>query len=379
MRHLANIITTDKRLISIGLIAGVMLGIIFLGLSRWLPNWLERPLRAENALARPSEPERLENIQAANQALDSAFAQDYPAALKAIKVPALQGYPSAQAVVGTLYYKGMGVPLNYPEAMRWYKLAADQGNAAAQYQLAMGYATGLGVNKNPEENRRLLLAAAEAGYPDAQGALGVSLFFGPGADRNREGGWQWLRMAASNGNERARSIVQQIQAEAARAPLTPQERQLAWADTVLSRPHTIREAQAVAGILSGLNYPPPGSPHMVLGENTFEAQRLSGSASALSTVRAEERNSFFGTPTTVGDAVFEGRRSGATLPSIETPSSSIAAVPSPSRHGLIDVRSGQYMPPAAGGYTDPRNGTFYAQSGPNGVVNTRTGEFIPTH
>jgi len=36
------------------------------------------------------------------------------------------------------------------------------------------------------------------------------------------------------------------------------------------------------------------------------------------------------------------------------------------------------MPRTGAGYTDPRTGTFYQDAG-GGVVNTRTGEFIPTH
>lgn len=61
------------------------------------------------------------------------------------------------------------------------------------------------------------------------------------------------------------------------------------------------------------------------------------------------------------------------------PSASSSTFQSPSSQGLVDTESGQFMAPAAGGYTDPRNGTFYAQSGPNGLVDTSTGEFIPTH
>lgn len=45
---------------------------------------------------------------------------------------------------------------------------------------------------------------------------------------------------------------------------------------------------------------------------------------------------------------------------------------------LTDERSGQRMDTIAGGYNDPRDGTTYAQAA-GGVVNTRTGEFSPTH
>jgi len=45
---------------------------------------------------------------------------------------------------------------------------------------------------------------------------------------------------------------------------------------------------------------------------------------------------------------------------------------------LIDPYSGKTMPRTGSGYTDPGTGTFYQDSG-GGVVNTRTGEFTPTH
>ncbi|EGV29598.1 hypothetical protein ThidrDRAFT_3190 [Thiorhodococcus drewsii AZ1] len=45
---------------------------------------------------------------------------------------------------------------------------------------------------------------------------------------------------------------------------------------------------------------------------------------------------------------------------------------------LHDPFLGTTMPRSGGGYVDPRNGTFYHDVGP-GVVNTRTGQFTPTH
>jgi hypothetical protein len=78
------------------------------------------------------------------------------------------------------------------------------------------------------------------------------------------------------------------------------------------------------------------------------------------------------------DSAFESRAPSA-IPPAEAAASNSPIYSFPNSRGLIDTGSGQYMAPAAGGYTDPRNGTFYAQSGPNGVVDTRTGEFIPTH
>lgn len=46
--------------------------------------------------------------------------------------------------------------------------------------------------------------------------------------------------------------------------------------------------------------------------------------------------------------------------------------------GIIDARTGTYMPSVGGGnYIDPRNGTFM-QGVAGGVINSRTGQFSPT-
>ena len=46
--------------------------------------------------------------------------------------------------------------------------------------------------------------------------------------------------------------------------------------------------------------------------------------------------------------------------------------------GAIDVTSGQYLPPAAGGVIDPRTGTFHIDAG-GGYINSQTGEFSPKY
>lgn len=47
--------------------------------------------------------------------------------------------------------------------------------------------------------------------------------------------------------------------------------------------------------------------------------------------------------------------------------------------GAINPRTGEFYAPAGDGYVSTRNGTYFTSAGPNGVINTRTGEFVPTH
>ncbi len=47
--------------------------------------------------------------------------------------------------------------------------------------------------------------------------------------------------------------------------------------------------------------------------------------------------------------------------------------------GAINPRTGEYYAPAGRGYIGTRDGTYYEPAGPAGVINTRTGEFMPRY
>lgn len=132
--------------------------------------------------------------------------------------------------------------------------------------------------------------------------------------------------------------------------------------------HALRgvSGQPSAGYLGAPMYGPAINPAISVGI----AQPLYGST---------HYQDVRGPATRGADAGIASQMSGPRFSSVGAPPTAGPGFQSPSSQGLIDSASGQYMPPAAGGYTDPRNGIFYAQSGPNGVVNTQTGEFIPTH
>jgi hypothetical protein len=46
--------------------------------------------------------------------------------------------------------------------------------------------------------------------------------------------------------------------------------------------------------------------------------------------------------------------------------------------GAIDVQTGQYLAPAAGGVVNPQTGAYYQQVG-GGYINTQNGQFTPAH
>ena len=79
----------------------------------------------------------------------SAYEQkDYATALRLWRPLAEQGDAGMQALVGSMYHYGEGIPQDYAQAAAWYRKAADQGFAMAQVNLGVLYALGLGVRED---------------------------------------------------------------------------------------------------------------------------------------------------------------------------------------------------------------------------------------
>jgi S1-C subfamily serine protease len=78
------------------------------------------------------------------------------------KAKAERGDPDAQFNLGSMYYRGDGVPKDPSKAVKWYLKAAEQGDSDAQYFLGVLYYNGLGVAKdNVEAYKWWLLSSAQ--------------------------------------------------------------------------------------------------------------------------------------------------------------------------------------------------------------------------
>lgn len=73
---------------------------------------------------------------------------NYGTALKIWLPRAQAGDPEAQAYVGEVYERGLGLAPDYAMAAQWYQKAAAQGNSRAQINLGFLYEKGLGVPKD---------------------------------------------------------------------------------------------------------------------------------------------------------------------------------------------------------------------------------------
>lgn len=78
----------------------------------------------------------------------------------------------------------------------------------------------------------------------------------------------------------------------------------------------------------------------------------------------------------------EIREAGGTVQSAPVPQypprvpQAVAAPPPP----IVNTVTGEMLNPTGGGhYVGTRDGRLYAPAGPNGIIDTRTGQFVPTH
>lgn len=199
----------QMRIIIIGCLIGIGLGALIL-------LAVQRPLsidgiKAEYAAAKPVMP--LSDVER-NRLKDSlrlvTKAND-EAAVLVIGRLALDGYPEAQSMVGSMYWSGRGFPKNNEEAVRWYRLAANQGDSFAQRYMGISYLTGTGVAVDEPGARNWFLRAAERGDATAQTFAGQMLIEGKGGAADYALGLHWLSRAADQGDQFAKANLAELE------------------------------------------------------------------------------------------------------------------------------------------------------------------------
>tara|TARA_B100000700_G_scaffold210911_1_gene231797 strand:+ start:1051 stop:1401 length:351 start_codon:yes stop_codon:yes gene_type:complete len=73
---------------------------------------------------------------------------DFATTLREWTPLAEQGDARAQFNIGTMYFRGRGVPKDNKTAVKWFRLSAEEGYANAQFSLGVMYDNGKGVPKN---------------------------------------------------------------------------------------------------------------------------------------------------------------------------------------------------------------------------------------
>jgi TPR repeat protein len=102
-----------------------------------------------------------------------------------IQIMAVRGNAKAQRVLGIMYVKGVGVPVNFVRAEKWLLLAAEQGDGEAMHSLAELYTQGAdGVEKSEDRAVRYRQGAAVAGFEPTRSELMRLLDTAPVASRD---------------------------------------------------------------------------------------------------------------------------------------------------------------------------------------------------
>jgi TPR repeat protein len=113
---------------------------------------------------------------------------------------------NAQAVIGTLYLQGNGVPANTSEAIHWYEKSAKSGNASAAMTLARLYVRGEHLRKDNDIAVTWYEKAAAIGDAKAMHRLGSIYAKGKIVAKDLNLAVFWFRKAAKAGDASAQLV-----------------------------------------------------------------------------------------------------------------------------------------------------------------------------
>lgn len=139
--------------------------------------------------------------------------------LRSLERSADQGFATAQATLGMIYFTGIGVPRDPKEAIKWCSHASRQKLPLGMFYLGMAYSAGDGVKRNNDFSNRWIGGAAERGLSMAQLTIGMKLALGDGIDRDLDLGVQWLRQASIRGSAEAQLQLRRFENLLARSPM----------------------------------------------------------------------------------------------------------------------------------------------------------------
>jgi Sel1 repeat len=134
--------------------------------------------------------------------VDAAYAayqeNNYGAALRLARPIASEGDARAQSMLGLLYHRGRGVPLDHIEALKWFGRAANQDDAAAQFYLGIMLSEGQGTAQDHAAAAKWFRRAADAGDAHAQYNLGLSYAKGEAGELDNVSAHMWFNLAAAH-------------------------------------------------------------------------------------------------------------------------------------------------------------------------------------
>lgn len=131
--------------------------------------------------------------------LNEARARQPQKVARRVMGAARRGDVRAQAVLGVLYQRGIGVARDPAAAQRWYRTAAERGHPLGQLGLGNLHRIGLGARRDPALAVHWFKRAADQGHPLGHTALGFMLRDGEGTTADAAAAARHFRLAADRG------------------------------------------------------------------------------------------------------------------------------------------------------------------------------------
>ncbi len=124
----------------------------------------------------------------------------YADALPAAGHLAAQGNPVGQRILGEMYFRGQGLPVDKQKAFQWNLAAAKQGDVPARFTIGFLYETGQGVGQSRQQALDFYTASALGGFVAAFSKAGdLSEQLG-----DSQAALRWYKMGMERGDLTAR-------------------------------------------------------------------------------------------------------------------------------------------------------------------------------
>ena len=143
---------------------------------------------------------KLEFEQKFQKAMFAYVRGDFDTMIKIMTVLANKGIGSAQAKLGWLYERGIGVKEDFILARTWYDKAIKQNNGFAYSRVGYMYERGLGVIQNYYQAVKFYNKALEYGEPAGHAHLGYAHLTGSGVERDYDKAFQYFLTSANKGS-----------------------------------------------------------------------------------------------------------------------------------------------------------------------------------
>ena len=142
----------------------------------------------------------LESEAVFQKAMHAYIQKEFDEMIRLMKSLADQGYLKAQAKLGWIYERGIGVKADYKKALELYHKSKDNDDGFAYARLGFMYQRGVGVDKDTLKSVELLRQSIAKGHGLGHAFLGYAYFVRAGVARDYDEAHKHAKLAAEKGN-----------------------------------------------------------------------------------------------------------------------------------------------------------------------------------